>query len=1176
MPLTVSTFENGSYRDEKWFCACDRPAICFFLWEVHEASARERLHERSSKQPTTPTNTSTQANELYLPTPNTVSLDSTLPTRVRGLSIPDDTPTLLSQIITVFKADGVQLKPSTKEYLGHLLGQQSAIYQAQLQTRDCTIARLRKQLDRLTVNHEARMVLCESPYAPLSSQESESGTDVPAPWTAVAPTLGVDEESVRGEAPRRNRKGQNWPKLLSSPPISTKSVQGNQTGNNDVHPGTDPVSSVVSPLGPYITPSYISAQLAELLLGTKELESLYRAAVEKFSVRSFLRKHANILGRYVGDLRRSTNDDRHLDMVRTLGSSQERRHVSEHIFRLAEAALRVDPASADGRKDGGGDSKESTAWQDTYTTFFVTGKPFLTLKARVECLVQAPNTISETLTYPDATLLRVFLETRFNEAASGKYAWIADLKEVGYNHEEIAELLYERAHDSPWIFFEPTHIPPRDVLPSHHLEGCVHNLLIPNHRENVGSRQVVQPDEDREVRRIIEELCGIGGIAPSTRDRTLWNGTVRFTKDNSVASISYRHPSDVGLLTNERIFCRLLCVADRLCAALRVVQDVGYCCNSFTILNQHGNQHGNQRGIPTLRAVSFSLAAELRGNLSSARNCSSSDKPAALRRCYDTIKPQALELGLLELLLAAEDNDLDRIIDILALVLQILCVGFLSYAQAHLGSLQPFYLDTPLQRIELLGMQDPEAPRNHLQLRASLANLTCLEGMTKGPVILFGVAEPSGVPHDVAATPEDLLDTWGPGDLVFPSGRGESPVAIKIGGGYISPPAGSNSQDRYHWDRALRLPAKVPTLNLKDIIVIGGLVKTNPNCTNNEGHCWEGSSCVFEELGTYTSYSEVAEYQLGFQGGPDNFAITTNKIWVKRRGKTIKDRILERDNHMLVPFLDSYWGVKVSYCTGVAQRVQLRDLVADLLPAFARTLTNHTEVELWEQLSCVHGAIEAFRTTTTNQTTLHEWLRSLPDELHHLILFLVRQIFHTLKHTGLSPDGAYFSVAWPHNGIVNRCFRIPLDHHSKWMPILADSDDCATFAYIVAAQCLEVGRFTCRGPNPIWQNKIHLLETAVLCPAQSSDNTGSWTLSDGQSYFFRKLDDNLFWVRAQRDAGNAAAPAKLVRLIFIESLPLDVRHRLLSKEETKWERRLREKDLSITKAEVVSVSSPRI
>ncbi|GAB1311932.1 hypothetical protein MFIFM68171_02142 [Madurella fahalii] len=237
MPLHRSTFENGSLRDGKWFCACDNPALwydvkkegptqgqrflrccptdsrpqcSFFLWEVHEASARERLNERSSLRATTPTSTSTLNNALYLPTPGTADPGSTLPTRARGIPRPDDTPTrsrgkaavvppveadggdeddgddtltrsqgkaavvpqveadssdeddrddngtLLPQIITCLKSDGVQLKPSTKEYLGHLVRQQGAIYEVKLQNSDYTIARLRKRLDRLTVkaNHD--------------------------------------------------------------------------------------------------------------------------------------------------------------------------------------------------------------------------------------------------------------------------------------------------------------------------------------------------------------------------------------------------------------------------------------------------------------------------------------------------------------------------------------------------------------------------------------------------------------------------------------------------------------------------------------------------------------------------------------------------------------------------------------------------------------------------------------------------------------------------------------------------------------------------------------------------------------------------------------------------------------------------------------------------------------
>jgi hypothetical protein len=44
----------------------------------------------------------------------------------------------------------------------------------------------------------------ENAYAPRDSQNSGSGTAVPDTWTAVAPTVDVEEE-----APRRKHKGKN-------------------------------------------------------------------------------------------------------------------------------------------------------------------------------------------------------------------------------------------------------------------------------------------------------------------------------------------------------------------------------------------------------------------------------------------------------------------------------------------------------------------------------------------------------------------------------------------------------------------------------------------------------------------------------------------------------------------------------------------------------------------------------------------------------------------------------------------------------------------------------------------------------------------------------------------------------------------------------------------------------
>ena len=69
----------------------------------------------------------------------------------------------------------------------------------------------------------------------------------------------------------------------------------------------------------------------------------------------------------------------------------------------------------------------------------------------------------------------------------------------------------------------------------------------------------------------------------------------------------------------------------------------------------------------------------------------------------------------------------------------------------------------------------------------------------------------------------------------------------------------------------------------------------------------------------------------------------------------------------------------------------------------------------------------------------------------------------------------------------------------------------------------------CRGHNPTWQDQIHLLETAVLCPT----STILWTLCHEQTYIFRKLDNNLVWV-------NLISPSLSSGLISNVWTPLNV------------------------------------
>jgi serine/threonine protein kinase len=761
------------------------------------------------------------------------------------------------------------------------------------------------------------------------------------------------------------------------------------------------------------------------------------------------------------------------------------------------------------------------------------------------------------------------LEDMFPEATKQDFAWITELIDVGYAYEDISELLFERTHDSPWLYFEPKAIPAAIPETHYHITSCAHNTSNETSDQDQLTLLVLQPDQEQELRRSVEELCGIGGVTPSSRDKSKWRGAAEFSHQNSAVSIRLvndtEHVQPLGL----DVVHRLIAIAQAVNTAVHLVQSAQLCCDSFTLLRLA--RPLSRLEMPRIR---FSIITEIQFRLlllsKSLENGSNLDN--TMQALITSTETHELARIAREIITGAvgdhinyEANDLWATLHLVALALQTMSLAFVSYTQAHVGALQPFFLDTPLQSVSLHGLAGHE--QSSIYVVAELVELSCLGDMLQGHVLAFhegGYTKSYSGPLDVDACPSDILDTWGPGDYVFSKGSRKQPVALKIGGGYISPPS-EEWQQKYHWAEPLILPANDVYLDIDSTIIVGGLVSANTTCPSDEQACWNMSSGMFEELGTYRSHYEVSETQAGFQAGPDHVSFITSRVWAKRRGRTVKSQNLEQKDHMLVPFLESHWGVRVSYCTGLAQRVPLRQLVADLLPSFAKTHTGMAALGKWTQLTQPpHDICEAFQRVNSSQLSLSDWLGTLPEDLYDFVLALIRQILNTLKHTGLSPDGSSFLVAWPWNGIVNRCFRIPLEGGNKWIPVLADSDDCATFAYITVA-CLQSATVKCRGPQPMWQDRLHMLETAVLCPT----NTSSWALHNERTYFFVKLDNNLFWVKARKET---TEPASLVRLYSAQSLPRDLRQRLLFKEAQKRERRLREKDRTTVLAEDVGIS----
>jgi tetratricopeptide (TPR) repeat protein len=806
---------------------------------------------------------------------------------------------------------------------------------------------------------------------------------------------------------------------------------------------------------------------------------------------------------------------------------------------------------------------------DSVVAFLIEGPPFQNFKTSLSCLINPPTTINEAVEYRDIRGLRQLLKRRFDDVTQGEYSWIRELDETGYTRNEIAELLFEQTGDTPWIYFESTTFEPLDLQTSLHLPGCVHQFFSPEQRPLDQTVTTTFQNSTfpnwQSVIESVQELCGLAGITPISRNLKNWNGSVMFEEQNAVAIVTYSQLSDISTDQDHcTIISRIINALKRFCLAVGIVQTTGLCCDSFTILKMVTHSF-DQQAQPELLVevcrVDFKIVLQMLSELQSLfvlRNIGPADTPVI----------QGIALRLLQPFMQGtagmiSDNGVNATLQYCAQAVQLLCLGFLSYSQAHVGTLRPFFLDTPLKEVQLHGIQTPKGEYDWI--KASLNNLTCIGDMIKGPVLTFNLVQSRKLAQSTVEPPSynlltnalDLLDTWGPGEFIVHEGPGNSPSAIRIGDGIVF--ASDSENNRFHWSQRM-LPQDIPrgTLDPETKILIGTLITVNINCRINENQCWTKSTPCLEPLGPQGAHWEHDERQLGVQAG--NYvvfqAVTASH---KLPAQTLKQHRLRQDDETLIPFLDNLWGVQVSFCTRIARRVPLREMIVDMLPIFAVAFgSSQDERNSWEELKTTHDIIGAFQ-----RQGLREWLITLSPKLHQYVLRIIRRIFNVLQHTGLDRDGKYLLIAWLREHDTFRCLKVPCENESSWAGILADSEDCATFAYI-STKCLETEKIKCSGPEPVWQNVILLLETAVVLHS-IGPVTLTHTLQHNRTYFFQKLDD-LFLVRVQKS--DTAGTANLVPTRSI--IPPEVQRRMFAK----WRRlaRLREKIAFDDLAEQVAVS----
>jgi hypothetical protein len=588
----------------------------------------------------------------------------------------------------------------------------------------------------------------------------------------------------------------------------------------------------------------------------------------------------------------------------------------------------------------------------------------------------------------------------------------------------------------------------------------------------------------------------------------------------------------------------------RLCTAISKVQQSGGCCERFTFLCK--TRHHETlvlRSIAVKQVAAFGVALRrANGNIASAE--------ARVAAC------SILELfpdfeGVGRAFSAAEH--------VVCLAAQFLNAAFVSYMQGHCGCLEFFFLE-----YEVLGMTLWGAGQsNEHSIRVSPEKLTCLDAMLDGQnVIAFQItsayghdviapATTSSSRYDVLASADDLIDTWGPGNMILQQRNSNEPDAVAglvLRGGIIH----ERRESHHHWTPLAEFTESTfaGQWDRCQMIRIGTQIDVNKHCTAKESDHLEAFEGLWKPLGTAQAYWKHQERQIGLQGG-QYVTMVYNSTWDKVPGVRLKTQLIQNLGKKLeyFAFLNACCGLQVSACSGLARRITMRELLSDLLPTFV--LRQASASTFWHKLIAEFDIIgnlasENFTPCREMFTRMSEQNSQCFDGFWHLALELVK----SLELTGLQPAGDEFFLGFLPTEPTEYLRRVSITTkgNNLWLKILRDSESSATFAYLTP-KCLELGGKGCRKATLTQENRVHFLQTDVqrqldgLSPKGTS--SANWQLKDKETHFFRAKDDNKDVVLSASVVRSAAFSEP--RLFVKESLiPLHIIKRMFRRQDQQY------------------------
>lgn len=753
------------------------------------------------------------------------------------------------------------------------------------------------------------------------------------------------------------------------------------------------------------------------------------------------------------------------------------------------------------------------------------------------------SSLAELLADRDFIQVEYLLRTKFDSISGGQFEWLRDLKEAGYTEDEIFTCLRESAELSPWVSSsnqsdEPIRGPTLDgeISLDSHQKNCVHHGPIATSLLSTAEVELrhspnhwaFDPNRAETLRRRVANCCGLAGIFPPDSSHFEY-GYIQFdSQPESTVQIYYGPSKTAGACGPDLVYTdlvRQIWFATRcICSAVRILQDNGFCCDRLTMLLPDPERPSDAVNMRAILLKDVNNYVKAMQNLWSEMQATRGWKlpPQSLLYCT------TVAMGILNHL-ALEDADLRDVnsldqnaqsLHICALATQLLSFVVLSYSQAHAGDIWPFFLKEPLPGVMLLGSRAD--PGSGLVILISYSNLACVGDLVDDKVIVMRATNrdspASSPPHSskrlvLVASIEDIVDSWGPGLLISDPDTpyGERVHAVRIGGGTVvrasAPPKFilSSSRKLYHWSRSQEIDYdNLDTFNIRVPIEIGG-VSVHESCALDAQMCRRQSESHLKHLSTETDRWELAERQMFFQGG-QYVGLQVGNIYSKIKGRSLKAILL--DTWKIMPdfrLLLQPWGLQMSLCTGVAQRVPLINLLQEPMFAYIDGLC----LEHWDAIK-----VEV-RSAFSDAIDYVKWTKGLQGGQRDCLIRVITFFLEVLKDTGVDREGNELRMLWPHETSLSHAISLKCNKCNLWARVLKDSPSCATFA-AVTNTCLEAPGHECKKKSaPIWTGQGALLATAVsrvLIPGSlASSETVEWELKNGEQCWIEKAGGEI-WV----------------------------------------------------------------